>query len=412
MTNSSKLVAVAPLILGVLLALGASPGTAHAAVPAPITPQPTPYHHYTARSSELPLAPAGSLVAPGESWATEGGWLSKPYFVATGHNSNHNFKSRPGSCQLSEPYRTSDFQIRVDSKCDVLPENRSDYQPSRYAIGYNLGSGSSIVRCLDGADKATTEWTTLSQWTTRSVSGGQEGRFVTEHDYGTGITQWTASACVRFATIEMQVCPYIGRGTDGFTYTCKVFVWSAEVAATQPVKYGPKPDPEVELCKKRGQDTSVECLFINPGDVDGTDFDTVCQGAPTAAWLDFNWLPSFIGHYASCMFRPVNGWDQKGTLAKEIDDSAVGDIGQVGTETVDSFAFSEDCGILFSTGNSKWLPGFAVNSCTWSQWGAVKTIAALMITAFGGFWILRFVVATLTGIFSRKTPNPLGEGDA
>lgn len=41
---------------------------------------------------------------------------------------------------------------------------------------------------------------------------------------------------------------------------------------------------------------------------DGTQWQVACADPPSAEWLSFSWLPGWVGHYASCLVVPKNGW--------------------------------------------------------------------------------------------------------
>lgn len=151
--------------------------------------------------------------------------------------------------------------------------------------------------------------------------------------------------------------------------------------------------------------------ILNPTYVDGTDFDSVCANAPEPAWLDFGWLPAFVGHYARCLFVPVNGFDRYGEVAAAWESSGGGQILGFATGFLPSFAVTGTCGVILPGANIMGTP-LNIDSCGWSWAGPLKTFLYWYMLVFGLLFWIAFAANSIIGLVNKKTMSPFVKGGA
>lgn len=254
------------------------------------------------------------------------------------------------------------------------------------------------------------EWATTYTDVYMTTSGGW---FLGGLSFGDGAVHntsghnwaWDPSAsCAYIREIHLSVCPLSGFSQTGGT--CVPAIWSAE-RSFKGVLYEDDP-PEEAICKVHPE--HPDCVYVLPPEtIDGTDFDTVCAYAPVFGWGDWNWLKDFVGHYARCLFQPVNGFDREGSVGLAWEDSPASELNTDMASIAGSVDVTEACGMLFNTGSWSVMPDFGVNTCTWGSWGGpLKTFLSAVVTIFGGIWLIWLTVNTIVGVLNKRTDNPLG----
>lgn len=121
---------------------------------------------------------------------------------------------------------------------------------------------------------------------------------------------------------------------------------------------------------------------------DATDFDKVCSGAPAAEWLSFGWLPEWIGHYTSCLFKPKAGFPSDPVMY-ELEQSTVGTVTTQIKSVATALPQAESCGVLF-TSNALGSP-MSLDTCSWGDWSSAKTwigYAAIVLAGLNGLNML------------------------
>lgn len=218
---------------------------------------------------------------------------------------------------------------------------------------------------------------------------------------------WTTETCPRIVQIYMVVCVWLTNGPDG--YVCSTTEWNAAKWANHsPYDDTPGEDGNLEICSLPEMADRPECEdILYPPYQDPTDFGSVCAGAPAPVWLDFTWLPSFIGHYVDCLWNPKGGWDHDGTVAAAVEASSVTHVLSTLEEVGQSFVFSDSCGTLISA-DILGSP-LTIDTCAWSWATPIKDLLTAGIWIAFGVWLISFVVKIIIGLPNRKTPNPLGD---
>jgi len=155
-----------------------------------------------------------------------------------------------------------------------------------------------------------------------------------------------------------------------------------------------------------------DCVYLgNPDNVDGSSFSQVCAYAPVFTWGDWSWLKDFVGHYARCLTVPINGWDRENEIGPAWEKGAGGEISGQLTQLGNQIAIAETCGSLMQ-GTGSWA-ALSINTCSWNSWGGtLKGVLSIGVLMAGGFFIVGFVVRTILGVVSRKTPSPIAGDDS
>lgn len=195
----------------------------------------------------------------------------------------------------------------------------------------------------------------------------------------------------------------------------EMFEWRAnQVASGRPSVRPPDgADPMSVLCRKANAiDEFPDCRWWVEG-FDPTSFDQACAGAPHPEWLSFSWLGPWLAHYVECFFVPIPSpeFDRHGELAESWAGSELALLVDTTTSAVEAFQMSPTCGTLFS-GDLPVLGGtVGISTCDWNDWApAVKVALGVLVSVMFALWGIRFVTGSLSGVFTKKSPEPL-DGD-
>jgi len=212
----------------------------------------------------------------------------------------------------------------------------------------------------------------------------------------------TPEDCPYLQYIGMWVTTYQG---DDESETGPVFVeWSSDRYRGH-YSYNDGPTELDFLCVLYPD--SAGCYeLLNPTYIDGTDFDTVCAGAPEPAWLDFSWLPDFVGHFARCLFVPANGFDRNGEVSSAWEASAGGDLTAFATGFLPAFVVTGTCGELMPGAQIRGVP-IEIDTCSWAPFAPLKTLLYWTILIFGSLYWIAFSANTIIGLLNKKTTAPI-----
>lgn len=191
-----------------------------------------------------------------------------------------------------------------------------------------------------------------------------------------------ATACPFLHSMTIVICGFTSNDPD--QYGCTAMLWSS--AQFNDGRAYDGSTPEQSMCVL--YPSLPGCYdVLHPPTVDGTDFGEVCAGAPEPVWLDFSWLPATIGHYANCLFVPVNGWDRLGWI-----DTAVSKSGLTQTSTVigeiagSAIVSGGQCGVLLDASAN--IDGFVIDTCAWAFPPEAKQVLHYLVLILGGFFLL------------------------
>ena len=145
--------------------------------------------------------------------------------------------------------------------------------------------------------------------------------------------------------------------------------------------------------------------------VDGTNFDIVCANAPVLVWNDWSRFPDWIGHYARCLFNPLNGFDRTGEVKAEWENSAVADAVDAFNNAGAIVGVTGQCGLHDTYG----IPGVLVlpiDTCTWTWVTPIQGILRIGIYIAGSLGFIVVIIKVMSGLVSRKLPTPFGDDRA
>lgn len=211
----------------------------------------------------------------------------------------------------------------------------------------------------------------------------------------------TASSCPYLVSVELWVCVWVGQFDH--EYSCTLLTWDADRWASR-YSYGEEKSPEEYICEL--YPSTVGCWEYLHGFTDGTDWDTACG----ANWPHGGGLPEIVGHLAVCLFKPLNGWDANGDIARAIESSAIGELGQLIEAGASELTFAPGCGLLVDDEDG--MTGLALDTCSWQDWApTVYNVIYWGLLLGFLYWAIRFLVDTTLSVVNRRTPNPAGEGE-
>lgn len=236
--------------------------------------------------------------------------------------------------------------------------------------------------------------------------------------YYNGGFDWEVASCDRIELIELLVCVWVENQPEG--HTCYLNTWVP--GTSHPYQEDP---PDEYMCSSPGW-TPPECYeVLNPPYIDPGDFDSVCAGAPdfeSPGWDVAQYVPAFvgwvtgaIGHYAHCLFYPQGGWDRDGLISDELEASGAGQLEDAAIELVGAFEYGQSCGTIIDLGDgAEVFDGGTIDTCEWTDWAVpMRAVFAAALWIGFAFWLVRFVIRTVLGVFSRQgVPDPLEEESA
>lgn len=229
---------------------------------------------------------------------------------------------------------------------------------------------------------------------------------------GTITTGAEAADCPYIVSMLIVVCVYVGHDPD--EYGCTDMQWISERFNEGRTYSGSEGGtPEESMCAL--YPATEGCYeVLNPPRVDGSDFDVVCADPPALEGiLDFTWLPEVIGHYAECLFVPVNGWDANGRIAEAADSVLIDDVFDGFWVLADALWIDPNqCGNLIGPVPDGPLQGFAVDTCDLgSQWTPLRTALEWGVWIVGGFFVVTFIWNNWVAFFFNVGKLPFAGKD-
>lgn len=291
----------------------------------------------------------------------------------------------------------------------------------------NPGTWSSFVECAESYEGPVTDQYML---TPTLLEDGGAGQTPPHLEDGVA-TAWTVLDLSTFTAIKpLGSDPYVGGTVDAAdcaflnrvvlvtctwaerhpsSYACQETEWTADRWRTHNAYQGTEGEPPGNLLCYIYPDLPGCYDVLNPPYVDGTDFSVVCADPPEAAWLDFGWLPAVIGHYAECLFVPVNGWDRDGEVADAVATSSAGDLGTMISEVYVGLGSAVGtCGAIVDVD----LVGtpLVIDTCSWGWAPPLRSVLVFGVLALGGFAVASFALRTVQSLRGGEAPDPLGGG--
>lgn len=324
-----------------------------------------------------------------------------------------------GVVRVCEPYYSSaDDAIFVPAYITNLTSASGDSVAWPFAQIGNVGSsptevvptGDYTVVC------SSSEWSDSTTQYTHSVGG------VTSFSYNAaGGTAW-GNVEIASASGGGSGCNYLVSFTVGVSFAqgtgvigAAVMSWSAYGAA-DPTIYSDPGDGQT-ACSFAGANLSDQCAaYITP------DPTTVasCGPQPTFNPFDASTYAQFgpwLVFWPECWFIPKGGFDSTGAIGAAFSASGVGQLQTDINQIAEGLSIPESCGLIFDAsglviGGTTWA-GLNINTCDWT-WSGLSVLKQIIGWAFAigfGWWAIRFALATITGIYNKKTPDPGAAGD-
>lgn len=210
----------------------------------------------------------------------------------------------------------------------------------------------------------------------------------------------TAAACPYLARIDATMCTYQVRAVP----SCGSFSWTVTKWTSHP-EYNDG-DPDDWNCVSWDQPI---CDLQNwPEFQDYGTYADACPNPPTPVWLDFSWLPDFIGYHAQCLFVPKGGMDSGNWVSDAWQGSAGGEVSEVLDELGASFQYSTGCGVVLTMAEP--LP-MTIDTCAWTWAEPIKVVIGIGMVIGFGLWALVFIWRTAQGLMGHKMPSPVEETD-
>jgi len=365
--------------------------------------------------TDMPTDDSSTMLSGG--WNVSGGPSTSPErSIKINGSTTPSDYYRVASVRFTEPYRYGNG-VRVDVVADAFPDNRYPYPESStfsfLSKSESTSYGTVAIFC------SATEWTSPSGTGIFEYDSGLARNIysssgpITPHRLGT--TSRTEAA-FGAAIVTSGFCPYLVRmqavvkyHTDGSTIPkYRQYVWTANQWA-KGYTYD-DPNKYEALCEENS--LYQECIYYDPPE-DGSNFGAACANGPVPVWLDFSWLPAAIGHYARCLFLPLNGWDREKLVELAYSQSSLAEVGGQISNVFAPFDIAGSCGPLFTSGAGTPLPGFGINTCSWTTLGnQVKPFLAAAILLSSGWFILVRIVNWTMGLLYDKRPDLLEEKES
>jgi len=268
---------------------------------------------------------------------------------------------------------------------------------------------------------AMTEWSQPSTWLVRNsavvvTTGGS-----TNANGGSGGGYTSASAGANAPTPAN--CPYIVKITVPIAGANTTWVASDPMNATaiwnadewyQQRLYN-LISPLQAICSDTtnpGTAAMLQCAGIVP--LDGSNFAVACAGAPLPSWGDFSWFPNVVGHYAECLFNPMNGFDRTGQAKATWERSQPGQIVNAFNDFTDVVSAPGACGPLVTLPLNPFDGGSnaVVDSCSWTWASGIRTFLGFVVTVLGFIAVALFFVKVWASVFGGPAASPVtNEGD-
>lgn len=387
-------------------------------------------------------SPAGSVT--GVAWGTGtsvgsgGQWLPNPLACPAGTDHWLRYTINGSGSAEYPPYPPLPSSIGLSTSTTVPPGSWVE-NPDLVDEGFGIYGGTQASEFIFAASPAVTGQEPSAVYCSSSYTGSASiVRELQEHDgepYGQheeppiivdGVaTDWsfkmttelgdavefTIADCPFLQRIDYWVCAWSVQGPD--TYGCTLTQWLSDRWRDHRA-YGPdESGPPLQSLCTRFPDTPGCYDVLNPPYVDGTDFDTVCADPPAATWAVFDWLPAFIGHYAECLFVPVNGFDRGGWVSSAWEQSTGGALSETVVSIAAGFNWSGvGCGNVAIEGEGV-FEGFAMDTCAWSSWAPdVRTVLWWIVLIGAAVFVVTYVVRLISGLIDKKSPPPTDEAVA
>lgn len=419
----TKAAMVGVVLVAVVGALAVSTGAFASVIPATRSVSPGTTQHWGLAWNSSNFPNKGTANQPvsysGYGWA-HGGYTTAREQIANGRNNAATVVVTPVSVRLTEPFNYNNQYLAVSFAGLAYADPRAGARlPALHVGGTNAATNTNT----GGVWCSMTEWADTSAFVFRQL-GFNSGT----SDFGNGSAGTVMLAGANSGYNWATTCPFIQAylvnlcsfaTPQATVYTCIAAYWTAERAFDKG-KYL-NLSPTTALCSTTaGAAVSVDCQFAIGSTLDPTDFNQVCikdgfgRSAPTAAWLDFSWIPNFISFYSDCLFRPRGGIDRLGVVAASLTTGNASTWTQPFSSAAASFSgLTESCGQILSGAGTPLGSTFFLDTCTWTWAAPGKAFLSVYILCASGLLILIKGTGWVTSMFAAPNPanRSLGEID-
>lgn len=229
---------------------------------------------------------------------------------------------------------------------------------------------------------------------------------------------FTTASCPFINRIELWICTW--QGNSPYTGSCAEYLWTADAWREHRPYTGDDGEDQGGLLCKIYPELEGCYDILNPPYVDGSDFGQACAGAPVydpPAWNDFaNWVPALtewiglsVGHYAECLFVPINGWDRDGVVEDAWQQSPIGQVNDIVTGTFAQVSnMTGTCGSLVNV--TLFGTPVVIDTCSWTWAVPMRQLLTWALLALGGLGIASYLVNTTLSLIKSNAPNPVDGG--
>lgn len=314
----------------------------------------------------------------------------------------------PRFIRLCEPYAVSSTRWGVPVTSVWSQVETAELRSTSWRVGAMTGSNAPSIAVIC----APAQWSTPDQWTIRQATtvlttGFSSSRFAGT-DGGTANlgTAVTPQNCPYIVRIEMPVANG-SQSWDTAGSGRMMFMWTADSWYTQKAYQLQSP---LELICNSGSPAAASILTCSGFvPLDGSSFAVACAGAPLPTWGDFSWFPNVVGHYAECLFNPMNGFDRTGQAKESWERSQPGQVINAFNNFTDVVAAPGACGPIVTlpldpTGRDA---DAVVNTCTWSWAGGMRTFLGFVVTVLGFIAVAVFFAKVWASVFGGPITSPV-----
>jgi len=386
-----------PPSLGLVLALGV-------ALPASAALPSGPVQSYSVQTTLPWLASCASFTGA----ITEvGGWSQQAFFSAGQSTTAPAATVVPVQTRLSEPCigASGGLEVVVNPTSSKLTREASEvWAPASFVLDG--------IQCVTSTGSEYTRTTLFHSQNVPTTATTLTGRTLTMGNIATNFS----TNCARLIYLEGYATTYLSNGSPVYSQ----FSWSASRFLGN-AEYGDqRPDNLVQWCQDPVNSSSDICFGLV--DPDPTSWDSTCGNTANNGNYGFDFVQfnpidpatygPATGWLAACLLVPLveyGGFDRNGDLADAWAASPNAEAGSQLVGLAESFHYAPGCGPLF--GSSETLPGFSVNTCSWTWAAPVKSLLAVGVLLAGVLWFINFIARTSWSLMRNAPSSPL-EGDS
>lgn len=234
--------------------------------------------------------------------------------------------------------------------------------------------------------------------------------------YGT-VTMANHASCVRLIEATFKINWRVDDAGTAGTNVSTTVVWSAARSISGEPYTTVFPPELAGICADMGEGEWALCESIREknsaawadtcGEASNADsYGVAYPGTVTLLTGEFDVTGWFTWHMA-CLFIPLAGFDRDATVATAWEASPNAEIGTQIVGLADAFVYAPGCGVLAATPADSPLPGFALDTCTWTWAEPVKIVLGIGVLLLGFWAFIAYCVKAVSGVIRKDVPSPV-----